>query len=61
MKSFAIYWARLLASNEKLETADTIKLTLEEFRKQLKRAWHDGQKLTSDGEMFDLLFGGRKG
>lgn len=61
MKDFLPYWGKIVGNNPGLsDESGYIKMTVCEFRRQLELAWHEAQKVTPVGDVFDLLFGGRK-
>ena len=61
MIHFQDYWQKMLDSNPRLDNeTGYIKMTVAEFQRQLELCWREAQKLTPAGDVFDLLFGGRK-
>lgn len=61
MIDFLTYWGRLIGNNPRLENeTEFIKMSVAEFQRQLELCWREAQKLTPAGDVFNLLFGGRK-
>lgn len=60
MNDFETYWRELTIRNPSLTDSTRINLSIEEFRKQLERAFRKGQTVANAAGLFDRLFGDKQ-